>query len=148
MNRPNDIQEALKKALSSSPPLPTLKRTPPINERARSPASAAHEAAKKKSRGLSFFEKFHGISLTERAIFTQNLYIMMKSGVPLAQSLGTLALQTKNKSFIAILRRMEADVEKGDSFAQALSQHQRYFSEVYVSMVAAGEASGKLEKIL
>ena len=73
---------------------------------------------------------------------------MMKSGVPLAQSLGTLALQTKNKSFIAILRRMEADVEKGDSFAQALSQHQRYFSEVYVSMVAAGEASGKLEKIL
>lgn len=96
----------------------------------------------------SWFENLQKISLTDRTIFTQNLYIMVKSGIPLAQSLGTLSQQTKNKHFSRMLLAMKQDIERGDTFAKTLGTYTKYFSEVYVSMVAAGETSGKLDAIL
>lgn len=94
---------------------------------------------------LSYFRR---LSLTEKAVFTHNLYIMVKSSIPLAQSLGTLAQQTKNRSFAQDLTSMKARIEKGETFAKVLSSYPRDFSEVYIAMVAAGEASGRLETIL
>lgn len=97
----------------------------------------------KKSGGL-----FGRISLMERAIFTQNLYIMTRGGIPLAQALATLSIQTKNRRFKIVLQVLQQQIERGQSFSKALSFFPRYFSEVYVSMVAAGESSGKLENVL
>ncbi len=94
------------------------------------------------------FSRFRRLSLTEKTVFTQNLYIMVKSSIPLAQSLGTLAQQTKNKGFTKDLIAMKARIEKGETLSKVLSSYSRYFSEVYISMVAAGEASGRLEAIL
>jgi type IV pilus assembly protein PilC len=94
-----------------------------------------------------FFEKLQRISITECAVFTQNLFVMTKSGIPLAQSIGVLAQQTKNKRFRAILESLKLSLEHGESFSKALSRYPKYFSEVYINMVAAGEASGKLETI-
>lgn len=92
--------------------------------------------------------RFRHLSLTEKAVFTHNLYIMVKSSIPLAQSIGTLAQQTKNKNFAQDLTVMKSRIEKGETFAKVLSSYPHYFSEVYISMVAAGEASGRLETIL
>lgn len=95
-----------------------------------------------------FFERLTRVSLTDRAMFTQNLHVMIKSSMPLALSLGTLSQQTKNKRLQSILLAMKLRIEKGETFATALGQYRNIFSEVYVNMVAAGEASGKLETIL
>ncbi len=95
-----------------------------------------------------FLEGMTRISLTDRTMFTQNLHVMIKSSMPLALSLGTLSLQTKNKRLQTILLTMKQRIEKGETFATALGQYKKIFSEVYVNMVAAGEASGKLETIL
>lgn len=95
-----------------------------------------------------FFERITRVSLTDRAMFTQNLHVMIKSSMPLALSLGTLSQQTKNKRLQSILLAMKQRIEKGETFATALGQYRNIFSEVYVNMVAAGEASGKLETIL
>ncbi len=97
----------------------------------------------KKSGGL-----FGRISLMERTVFTQNLYVMTRGGIPLAQALATLRIQTKNKRFKTILGVLQQQIERGQSFSKALSLFPRYFSEVYVSMIAAGESSGKLESVL
>lgn len=95
-----------------------------------------------------WLSKFSRVSLTERAIFTQNLQIMVKSGISLSQSLGTLAAQTRSKAFAKKLLEMKGRVEKGEAFAKVLASYPQFFSEVYVSMIAGGEASGKLEAIL
>ncbi|MFH1171569.1 MAG: type II secretion system F family protein [bacterium] len=106
--------------------------------------------AKGKTRGFlpRFLEKLQGVSLTEKALFTHNLYIMTKSGIPLAQSLSILREQTKNKRFQSVLQDCQTSLERGESFAKILSRYPKYFSEVYVNMISAGEASGKLETIL
>lgn len=106
------------------------------------------EKEKKKDPLQRLFEKIQRVSLTERAIFTHNLFIMTKSGIPLAQSLTVLAEQTKNKHFATTLLSMKTAIEGGDSFSKSLAVHPKIFSEVYINMVAAGEASGKLETIL
>ena len=103
---------------------------------------------KKKDPLERLLEKLQRVSLTDRAIFTHNLFIMTKSGIPLAQSLGVLSEQSRNKHFTSILLTMKAKIESGDSFSKSLELYPKVFSEVYVSMVAAGEASGKLETIL
>lgn len=110
--------------------------------------SKKEEPKPKGIESLNFFDKIQRISLTDRAVFTQNLYIMVKSGVPLAQSLATLSEQTKSRRFSAVIYSMQQDIEKGDTFAKVLAKHGKFFSEVCISMVAAGEASGKLDKIL
>lgn len=105
-------------------------------------------ANKKKDPLARLLERLQGVSLTERAIFTHNLFIMVKSGIPLAQSLGVLGEQTRNKHFQTILASMKRDIEQGETFSKTLGKHPRLFSEVFINMVAAGEASGKLETIL
>ncbi len=96
----------------------------------------------------TWLENLSGVSLTDKTVFTQNLYIMIKSGIPLAESLGTLALQTRNKHLMRLIGDMKSRVEKGEPFAKALEAHAKYFSEVYRSMIAAGEAGGRLETML
>lgn len=91
---------------------------------------------------------FSRIPVVQKIFFTQNLSIMVKTGFSLAQALKTLVLQTDNKAFKAIISDIQRDVENGISFSNALAKHPRVFSELFVNMVAAGEASGKLDEIL
>lgn len=113
-----------------------------------SPAAEKQSSLAPPTRRLHVLEKFQRISFTERTVFTQNLYAMLKSGISLSQAMGTLAEQTKNRRFVALLRDIKTKIEKGEGFAKALGRYPKYFSEVYISMVAAGEATGRLESIL
>lgn len=95
-----------------------------------------------------WLERFQGVSLTEKAVFTQNLHIMIKSSIPLSQAMLTLSQQTRNRHFASMLRTMHDRIEKGETFSAVLGSYPKYFSEVFTSMIAAGESSGKLESIL
>ena len=81
-------------------------------------------------------------------VFTRQLATMMDAGLPLVQSLTALEEQTDSKVFKPILHHVTEKVEQGDPFSQALAQHPKVFTKLYVSMVEAGETGGLLAEIL
>ena len=81
-------------------------------------------------------------------IFTRQLATMIDAGLPLVQCLEILGSQTENKSLAKIIVQVRSDVESGATFADALKKHPKAFDNLYVNMVAAGEAGGILDTIL
>lgn len=92
--------------------------------------------------------RFSRVPLKERLFFVQNLSLMLKSGISLSIALVTLSRQTPNKRFEKILGEVGSEVESGNSFGDSLKKHRKVFGEMFVSMVEAGELSGKLEEVL
>ncbi len=80
-------------------------------------------------------------------IFTRQLWTMQKAGLPLLSGLNSLREQTANPTFRKVIVQLIKDIEAGNSFSLALSQQPRVFDPVFVHMVKAGEASGKLDEI-
>jgi type IV pilus assembly protein PilC len=95
---------------------------------------------------LPSFKK--GVSTRDVVIFTRQFATMINAGLPLVQSLSILAQQTENKTLKDVTKQVVYDVEAGNTLADALSKHPRAFPDLYVNMVAAGEAGGILDTIL
>ena len=89
-----------------------------------------------------------GITTRDIVIFTRQFATMINSGLPLVQSLDILAEQTENSALAKVLREVLYDVESGHTLAAAIGKHPKVFSELFVNMVAAGEAGGILDTIL
>jgi type IV pilus assembly protein PilC len=89
-----------------------------------------------------------GISTRDIVIFTRQFATMINSGLPLVQALDILAEQTENKALKDVTHAVVYDVESGQTLADALRKHPKAFSDLYVNMVAAGEAGGILDTIL
>jgi type IV pilus assembly protein PilC len=81
-------------------------------------------------------------------IFTRQFATMIDAGLPLVQALEILSTQVENKTLGKTLSQVKVDVESGATYADALKKHPRIFNELYVNMVAAGEAGGILDTIL
>jgi type IV pilus assembly protein PilC len=81
-------------------------------------------------------------------IFTRQLATMIDAGLPLVQCLEILGSQTENKTLSKTIIQVRTDVESGATFADALKKHPKVFDNLYVNMVAAGEAGGILDTIL
>ncbi len=88
------------------------------------------------------------IKTRDIVIFTRQFSTMINSGLPLVQALDILSKQTDNPSLASVTREVVFDVESGHTLADALRKHPKAFSELYVNMVAAGEAGGILDTIL
>jgi type IV pilus assembly protein PilC len=88
------------------------------------------------------------ISEKDLVTFTRQFATMIDAGLPLVQCLEILGGQTENKAFGTIIAKVRTDVEGGSTFAEALRKHPRAFPDLYVNMVAAGEAGGILDTIL
>src|SRR5450759_45396 len=73
---------------------------------------------------------------------------MINSGLPLVQALDILSKQSESPALAAVTRQVVFDVESGHTVADALAKHPKAFSDLYVNMVAAGEAGGILDTIL
>lgn len=100
------------------------------------------------SRG-GFFQRIfmRSVSLKEKILLTKQLATLLKSGVPLLQSLELLTEQFEGRLH-AILISIKDDVKGGTSLADAMQKYPRVFDTIYVQLVRAGEASGKLDAIL
>jgi type IV pilus assembly protein PilC len=81
-------------------------------------------------------------------IFSRQLATMIDAGIPLVQSLGILGEQVENKDLKSVVMNVKQDIEAGMSFCDALSKHPNVFSELFVNMTRAGEASGMLDDVL
>jgi type IV pilus assembly protein PilC len=89
-----------------------------------------------------------GVSTRDVVIFTRQFATMINSGLPLVQSLDILARQSEKKVLRKVIEEVLYDVESGLTLADALRGHEKVFPELYVNMVAAGEAGGILDTIL
>jgi type IV pilus assembly protein PilC len=89
-----------------------------------------------------------GVSTRDIVIFTRQFATMINSGLPLVQSLDILAKQSENKALRKTIEEVLYDVESGQTLADAMRRHEKVFPELYVNMVAAGEAGGILDTIL
>ncbi|MCE9603065.1 MAG: type II secretion system F family protein [Gemmatimonadetes bacterium] len=88
------------------------------------------------------------ISMRDIVIFTRQFSTMINSGLPLVQALDILSKQSENPVLQNVTRQVVFDVESGHTVADALAKHPNAFTELYVNMVAAGEAGGILDTIL
>ena len=82
------------------------------------------------------------------AVFTRQFSVMIDAGLPLVQCLEILGGQQDNRLFQKIILAVRQDVEAGSSLAEAMRKHPKAFDDLYVNMVAAGEAGGILDTIL
>jgi type IV pilus assembly protein PilC len=89
-----------------------------------------------------------GVKTRDVVILTRQFATMINAGLPLVQALGILADQTENKVLADVTRQVVYDVESGHTLADALRKHPKAFSDLFVNMVAAGEAGGILDTIL
>lgn len=104
---------------------------------------------KQESTNGGLFDRFKNrIAAKDKVLFSRQLSTLINAGLPLVQSLRNVQSQTQNKAFQAVISKIIADVEAGSSFSASLSRHPRVFNEVFINLVAAGEASGTLDKAL
>ena len=87
------------------------------------------------------------VRLIDKMIFAKHLAVMIRSGMPIDESLDTLAQQS-SPVMAKKIRNILFDVKQGNSLASALKKQKRVFDSMFINMVAAGEASGQLEKNL
>ncbi len=88
------------------------------------------------------------VSSKRLAVFTRQFSVMIDAGLPLVQCLEILGSQQDNRLFQKIILAVRQDVEAGSSLAEAMRKHPKAFDDLYVNMVAAGEAGGILDTIL
>src|SRR5438067_7942541 len=98
------------------------------------------EATKRKKGGK--------VPMRDIVIFTRQFSTMINAGLPLVQALDILATQSENPALKDVTRQVVFDVESGNTVADALRKHPKAFTDLYVNMVAAGEAGGILDTIL
>ena len=88
------------------------------------------------------------VPLAQKLMFTRNLEVMVEAGVALPKAIHTLSRQTKNKYFKKVLRQIEDEIIKGESFSAAIKKHPKIFPELYYSMIHVGEKTGSLSESL
>ncbi len=80
--------------------------------------------------------------------FMRHLSVLISSGTPLTEGVEAMASQTGDEKFKVILKKVQAELEAGNSLSEAMTAHPGYFDEVCRAMVAAGESSGRLGDML
>lgn len=101
-----------------------------------------------KKGGFAPGKLFNRIKAKDKILFSRQLSTLINAGLPLVQSLHNVMSQTTNKPLKIVIGQIVADVEGGTSFSAALSKHPDVFNEIFISLVAAGEASGTLDAAL
>jgi type IV pilus assembly protein PilC len=103
---------------------------------------------KEKGKEIALPKLRGGIDQKLLAVFTRQFSVMIDAGLPLVQCLQILGEQQENKTFQRIILQVREDVESGSSLATAMRKHPQAFNDLFVNMVAAGEAGGILDNIL
>jgi type IV pilus assembly protein PilC len=89
--------------------------------------------------------RFARIKTKDKVLFSRQLSTLINAGLPLVQSLRSVAGQTTNKPLKLVINEVITDVEAGTAFSAALEKHPKVFNRVYVSLIAASETSGTLD---
>jgi type IV pilus assembly protein PilC len=137
-NRVGQTQEGVLLADSRDAAVATLRRQ-----------QIAVTSIREKGREIRLLPRLpRGIAQKRIAIFTRQFSVMLDAGLPLVQCLEILGEQEENPVFAQIIDKTRVDVESGSTLAEAMRKHPKAFDNLYVNMIAAGEAGGILDIIL
>src|SRR5947207_3111828 len=89
-----------------------------------------------------------GIRQAEIIFTTNQLAVMVETGITLSQALGSIAEQEGNPALRKVLLDLKSSVEAGDDFSTALSRHPKQFDKTYISLIKASEQTGTLGEML
>ncbi len=110
------------------------------------PVSVAEVQAQGVSMG-ELLAKLNRVKFDDLIFFTRQLQTIMRAGIPLISGLKALEEQTTNLRLKTAVRNIYQDLDRGKSFSDALEGQGGIFSELYVSMVRAGETGGVLDEV-
>jgi general secretion pathway protein F len=122
-----------------------LKREGVLLTSAKEEAKARIGGKKSAEAGGSLFRR---VSVADTAMMTRQLATLVTAGIPLVEAVGALIEQTEKLELKRVLTQVVDRLNEGSSLAKALEVHPHVFPNLYVSMVAAGEASGTLDAVL
>lgn len=88
------------------------------------------------------------VSMLDKILFGKNLASMLEAGLSMARAISVIERQTKNPRFKQVLNDLNASINRGDSLSQGMARHPGVFSNLFVSMVRAGEESGDMVQAL
>lgn len=88
------------------------------------------------------------ITRKDITFFYRQLATLIGTGIPILRSLNVIIEQCENQKLALILIDMRDEIQRGSTFSAAMARHSKYFSEMYVSLVRVGEATGKLDLML
>jgi len=103
---------------------------------------------RKSNRKPAVFQMAPRVRQQEVHVATRQLATLLNAGIPLVPSLNGLIEQTPNPTLKKIIAQLKDSVNEGNSFTASLAEHPRLFSNIYINMVKAGEASGSLDVVL
>ncbi|UCD58520.1 MAG: type II secretion system inner membrane protein GspF [Candidatus Hydrogenedentota bacterium] len=104
--------------------------------------------AARPAREISLSETFSRPKTLDIALFTRQLAVLLQAGMPLLDALNAVLEQIENKGLTKIVYQIKETISEGAALSAALAQHRRYFPQLYINMVKAGESSGALEIVL
>jgi general secretion pathway protein F len=106
------------------------------------------KAKKAQSKNLDLLAFARRVSVGDVAMMTRQLATLVTAGIPLVEAVAALTEQVEKLELKRVLTQVRDRLNEGTSLAKALEPHPKIFPNLYVNMVAAGEASGTLEQVL
>ena len=88
------------------------------------------------------------ITSKDRMFFIEQLALMIETGSDLHTSLDVLQQQSKHPELVRVISNIRDDISEGKTFSKAMAKHPEVFSSTYVSLIAASESGGYLQRIL
>ncbi|MFC1739201.1 type II secretion system F family protein [Planctomycetota bacterium] len=125
-----------------------------VKKHHKGPVSSEENTSLQTSRQTNAVEKLRefridfGPSKKDILSFTNQLAVMVRAGISIQESLESIASQTVNEKFKAVIIDLKNRIEAGESFSKALGEHPDVFSNLYINMVGAAEVSGSLSDML
>ncbi|MCX7996894.1 MAG: type II secretion system F family protein [Patescibacteria group bacterium] len=106
------------------------------------------EVKKELSSSLGLSKIFDRVNYTDIVNFTRQMSIMLNAGITLVDCFAIFKQQAGKQAYLRMVETLDRDIRSGKTFSDALREFPDHFSPLYVSLVKAGEASGKLNEIL
>jgi len=119
-----------------------------LRERQLLPVDVREAAQKEAARGRSFALFKRGVSSLDLAMLTRQIATLLRSGLPLEETLQAVAEQTEKPRIKSIVLGVRGKVVEGHPLADGLKDFPHAFPEIYRATVAAGEQSGRLDDVL
>ena len=113
----------------------------------RAKKKKGEKKAKTKGGGFSLFGK-KKVKVEEILIFSKQFATMVKAGLPILEVLGMLRDQLESPAIKEVIEDIRKSLEGGVTLSKCFDKYPQYFDNVYVNLIKAGEASGKLDVFL
>lgn len=106
------------------------------------------ENSRQKNTDIDLKKMLEFVGARDISLITRQLATLLRAGIPLVEALTALVDQAEKDELKRVLTDIRRQVNEGSSLANSLRDHPKYFSDLYVNMVKAGETSGNLDTVL